>query len=56
MKDVVCPFCESVCKVVSDNLAECLICKEFFEIEDELLPKQIRTKPRKTEEEEWDDE
>ncbi len=51
MNEVVCPYCDCVCKVLADNLAECETCKEFFEIEDELPPKVIKTKPSKKVEE-----
>ena len=47
MANIVCPYCESVCKVLTDNLAECRVCNEFFEIEDEVPPKIIKTKPSK---------
>lgn len=51
MNEVVCSFCSSVCKILTDNLAECPTCEEIFEIEDTLPPKTIRTKPsRKVEE------
>ena len=47
MNEVVCPYCDSVCKILTNNLAECPACEEIFEIEDELPPKVIHTKPSK---------
>jgi len=47
MNEVICPYCDSVCKILTNNLAECPICEEIFEIEDELPPKIIHTKPSK---------
>lgn len=47
MDNIICPYCQSSCKILSDNLADCKICNEIFEIEDEIPPKNIRTKPTK---------
>lgn len=51
MSEIVCPYCKCTCKILTNNLAECVTCEEIFEIEDSLPPKTIRTKPsRKVEE------
>ena len=47
MANIVCLYCESICKAIADNLAECKVCNEIFEIEDEVPPKTIKTKPSK---------
>lgn len=55
MDNVICPYCQSSCKVLSDNLADCKLCNEIFEIEDEMPPKIIKTKPSKKTEDNLDD-
>lgn len=52
---LVCPLCNYEAEIISNNLAKCSECNEIFEIQDELTPKQIRTKPRRREEENLED-